>query len=302
MQELEKSLKTLGAECKTNKGYLPIQVKGPIKGGEIELDGSLSSQFLSGLLFALPLAEKDSVIHVKNLKSRPYIDLTVDILQAHGIRIENQDYQTFRINGNQEYKPASHTLEGDWSNGAFLMTAAAINGNIELKGLNTSSLQGDKKVLEALESAGVSIILKDSGYRIEKTSSLKNFEFDATDTPDLFPPLACLAVYCQGRSYIKGVKRLLHKESNRAESLIHEFKNLGIDIKVSDDMMVITGGKPTGGTFDSHNDHRIAMAGAITALHTEKPVTITHYKAVRKSYPHFFDDLNQLHVKLKKEK
>lgn len=302
MKELEKSLNALGAECMTNNGYIPIRVKGPLKGGEIKLDGSLSSQFLSGLLFALPLAEKDSLIHVKKLKSRPYIDLTLDILKAHGIQVENQDYQTFRIKGNQKYKPAGHTLEGDWSNAAFLMVAAAINGNIELNGLNTSSLQGDKKVLDALETADVRVTLKNSVYSIKKTAHLKAFEFDATETPDLFPPLVCLAAYCKGTSSIKGVKRLTHKESNRAESLITEFKNAGIEVKISGDMLVIEGGKPTGGTFDSHNDHRIAMAGTITALHAEEPVKITRQKAVKKSYPHFFEDLKQLNVKLKKEK
>ncbi|MFO8235383.1 MAG: 3-phosphoshikimate 1-carboxyvinyltransferase [Bacteroidales bacterium] len=302
MQVMEKALSQLGAHCQTNNGYLPIKVKGPIKGGTIETEGSLSSQFLSGLLFALPLAIKDSTVHINNLKSRPYIDMTLNILDTHGIKIINTNYQKFVIQGNQEYKPTKHLMEGDWSNGAFLLVAGAINGNLKVSGLNPSSLQGDKKVLEALRDSGVDINQTPDYFKVEKAEVLKAFEFNATETPDLFPPLACLAAYCKGTSHIKGVSRLKHKESNRTEALIKEFTKMGIHIQTSEhDTLQITGGRPRGGNFFSHNDHRIAMAGAILGLKSKEPIIIEGYRAVTKSYPGFFEDLNKLNVKIEKK-
>jgi len=298
MYVMEKALNDLGALCSTNKGLLPVIVKGPMKGSEIELDGSLSSQFISGLMFALPMLANDSILKVKNLKSKPYIDLTLDILKSHGIKIENNNYKTFYIKGNQQYKPAEHFMEGDWSNGAFFLVASAINGNIEVNGLNPDSLQGDKKILKALENAGVKVTLQNFSYKTEKTTHLKSFEFDANETPDLFPPLACLAANCKGTSKIKGVKRLIHKESNRAASLINEFSKMGIDIKkTNEDTLQIKGSKIKGGLFDSHNDHRIAMAGAILALNSINPIKITNHKAVKKSYPSFFEDMKKLNTR-----
>ncbi|MGM0498350.1 MAG: 3-phosphoshikimate 1-carboxyvinyltransferase [Bacteroidota bacterium] len=302
MHALEKSLNNLGALCSTNTGYLPISVKGPIKGGEIELDGSLSSQFLSGLLFALPIVANESILNVRNLKSKPYIDLTLDILKSHGITIENKNYKTFYIKGNQHYKSCDHFMEGDWSNGAFLLVAGAINGQVEVNGLNPDSLQGDKGILEALQKAGAKVSFQKPSYKAEKTTHLKAFEFDANEMPDLFPPLACLAAYCNGTSTIKGVKRLIHKESNRAASLFNEFSKMGIDIKkINEDTLQIKGGTVDGGLFDSHNDHRIAMAGAVLALNSKNPIKITRHKAVNKSYPSFFNDLKKLNIEIKEE-
>ena len=302
MHVMEKALIDLGATCETKQGYLPIKVKGPLKGGEIEMDGSLSSQFLSGLLFALPLAKNNSVIHVKDLQSKPYIDLTMDILQLHGIQVRNYNYQSFFIPGNQSYQPAEHFIESDWSNATFLFAAGAINGNIEISGLNPLSFQGDKNILKALDSCQANYKFNKNHYEIKSGSILKPFKVDATETPDLFPPLASIAAYCEGTSFITGAKRLIHKESNRAESLIREFSEMGIEIRLIDeDTLRITGGKPTGGTFNSHNDHRIAMAGAILALNADKPIKITNHRSVNKSYPGFFSDLEKLNVKISNE-
>ncbi|MFP4041997.1 MAG: 3-phosphoshikimate 1-carboxyvinyltransferase [Bacteroidales bacterium] len=302
MHVMEKALNNLGASCESQQGYLPLKVKGPLKGGEIAIDGSLSSQFLSGLLFTLPRAPNTSTIYVNNLKSKPYIDMTLNILEAHGINITHDHYKKFTIPGNQAYQPARHFLEGDWSNGAFLLVAGAINGIIKVKGLNSKSSQGDKKILQALHDSGAKIKQNLSDYEVEKTSALRAFHFDATETPDLFPPLACLAAYCEGTSHIKGVSRLKHKESNRAEALVREFSNAGVKIELkNDDSMQITGGNPKGGRWNSHNDHRIAMAGAVLGLKTKMPVTIEGYAAVNKSYPSFFKDLTKLNANIEKE-
>ena len=299
---IEQVLREAGVECTTSGGYLPFKVKGPLKGGQIELDGSVSSQFLSGLLFALPLAEKDSRIEVKNLKSRPYVDMTLEVLELFGIEVENQNYEVFNIPGNQQYHSREIEIEGDWSNAAFFFTGAAIQGDLQIEGLNPSSMQGDRKILEVLRSCGVKIKLSHGIYNIQNPHELKPFEFDATDTPDLFPPLGVLAAYCQGTSSIKGVHRLRYKESNRAEAIMQELGNVGIDSYVGDDdRMHITGGKPVGGAWDSHNDHRMAMAGAIIALASENPVGITNARAVGKSFPTFFDTLKTLHVEVREE-
>jgi 3-phosphoshikimate 1-carboxyvinyltransferase len=272
-----------------------LSIQGPIRGGKCEIDGSVSSQLLTGLLMALPLASGNSEILVKDLKSRPYIDMTMQILKSFGIIVENDDYKIFRINGNQKYKPTRYTVEGDWSGGAFLLVAGAINGNITVKGLRKDSRQSDVAVLKALQSAGAKMKVDEDEISISQ-SGMKAFEFDATHSPDLFPPLVALACYCKGTSSIKGVSRLKHKESDRTEALRQEFTKLGIEIFVKDDFMYVTGGQPQGGRTESHEDHRIAMALAVASLGATGRVFIRDSQCVAKSYPAFFDDIRQAGV------
>ena len=292
---IEEALNQLGVKCKSSDGFLPITIKGPIKGGHCEIDGSISSQLLTGLLMALPLASKDSEIKVKNLKSKPYIDMTLQLLSSFGISLENIDYTTFRIPGNQKYTPQDYIVEGDWSGGAFLLVAGAINGQLTVKGLRSDSRQSDISVLKALKMAGAQMIIGDDQVEISK-SELKSFVFDATESPDLFPPLVALASYCSGISAIKGVSRLIFKESNRAKTLIQEFGKMNVKIEVADDIMSITGGRPDAARVESHDDHRIAMAIAVASLGATGRVSIRDSQCVAKSYPGFFDDLRQLGV------
>ena len=292
---IEEALNQLGVKCKSSDGFLPITIKGPIKGGHCEIDGSISSQLLTGLLMALPLASKDSEIKVKNLKSKPYIDMTLQLLSSFGISLENIDYTTFRIPGNQKYTPQNYTVEGDWSGGAFLLVAGAINGHLTVNGLRSDSRQSDISVLKALKMAGAQMIIGDDQVEISK-SELKPFVFDATESPDLFPPLVALASYCSGISAIKGVSRLIFKESNRAKTLIQEFGKMNVKIEVADDIMSITGGRPDAARVESHDDHRIAMATAVASLGATGRVSIRDSQCVAKSYPGFFDDLRQLGV------
>jgi 3-phosphoshikimate 1-carboxyvinyltransferase len=292
-------LQNLGVNCSTNNGFLPVKVKGAIQGGKIEVDGSESSQFISGLLMALPLASNDSEAIVHDLKSRPYIDLTIDLLKKFNINIENRDYQSFKIPGNQKYKAAEIELEGDWSGAAFLLVAAAINGEVRVKGLNRFSEQADRNILKALAAAGVEVNYNDDEISVSK-KPLSAFEFDATHCPDLFPPLAVLAAVCDGVSKIKGVERLHNKESNRGLTLQQEFGKLGIEITLEENLMLVKGGKISGGTIFSHHDHRIAMAAAVAGLIAEKPVIIQNAECVSKSWPSFFEDLELLDVKIVK--
>ncbi|HEX2970642.1 MAG TPA: 3-phosphoshikimate 1-carboxyvinyltransferase [Bacteroidales bacterium] len=293
MNMISAALNQLGAVCTTNNGFLPITVKGPIKGGRCEIDASVSSQLLTGLLMALPLAESDSEIKVNNLKSAPYIDMTLGILKEFGIDVYNHDYELFTIPGRQKYKPTDYTVEGDWSGGAFLLVAAAINGHLKISGLNYRSLQSDKAVINVLDNAGARISIKDSYIEV-KASALSSFDFDATDSPDLFPPLVSLAAYCHGTSKIKGVSRLIHKESNRAETLRDEFGKMNIKIEIQDDLMYITGGEPRGAHVESHEDHRIAMAMAVTSLRASGRVYLRDSQCISKSYPEFYRDMRRL--------
>lgn len=277
--------------CKTNKGYIPLNISGKLKGGYFQIDGSQSSQVLTGLLFALPKAEKDSIIRVSNLKSKPYINLTLKILKEFKIKITNNNYIEFHIKGRQTYiSPGKYEIEGDWSAAAFLIVAGLIAGEICVTGLNLNSEQADKSIIQAVQSTGGNLSITNNSVKTTK-SKLKAFNFDATHSPDLFPPLVSLASYCHGESVIKGVSRLIHKESNRAETLQKEFAKLGIEISLQDDYMHIKGGTVKGGIINSHNDHRIAMAAAVAALGAEKPVIIKNSDSINKSYPNFYKNL-----------
>jgi 3-phosphoshikimate 1-carboxyvinyltransferase len=244
---------------------------------------------------ALPVAENDSLVIVENLKSKPYIDMTLQVLERFGIRIDRTDYSRFSIPGSQIYQPQKFEIEGDWSGGAFLLVAGAINGEITVKGLRPDSRQSDKAILNVLDSAGARTTIMENSIGVKK-SKLRPFFFDATESPDLFPPLVALATYCRGTSTIKGVSRLIHKESDRSAALVNEFGKMNVKIEADGDKMMITGGKVTGAEVSSHGDHRIAMAAAVAALAASAKVIIKDSQCVAKSYPAFFDDLRHLGV------
>ena len=283
-------LKELGVGIETTNGYLPIRVKGPMKGGETKVDGSLSSQFLTGLLMSLPLVGADSKISIHNLKSKPYIDMTIRLMKDFGVTVEHADYEEFFIEGNQSYKPREYIVEGDWSGAAFLLVAGAIGGELLVTNLDTSSNQADIKVLEALRMAGAKLEINNNSVKVSQ-GNLKSFSMDITHCPDLAPPLVALASFCKGKSRLTGAKRLFAKESNRAKTLQQEFAKLGIKVDIEEDEIFITGGKIRSGDVYSHGDHRIAMAGAITAIGAKVPIIIEKAESVAKSWPGFFDDL-----------
>ncbi|MEN8119639.1 MAG: 3-phosphoshikimate 1-carboxyvinyltransferase [Bacteroidota bacterium] len=287
------TLKDFGVEINSNNGKLPLTIKGPYKNTKVDVDGEFSSQLLTGLLMALPLTDKDSELSVSNLKSKPYIDLTIEILRKFGIEINHDNYELFKIPANQKYKPINITTEGDWSGAAFLVVAGAIAGKIKITGIDLNSAQGDKAIVEVVENAGAKVESIDNGLIITK-NQLIAFEYDATDTPDLFPPLVALAIYCKGTTIIHGVNRLTHKESNRALTLKTEFEKIGAIITLEGDKMLIEGGKINGTKVSSHHDHRIAMALAVAGLCAEGEMFIEDSGAVGKSWPDFFDDLENI--------
>jgi len=290
IDSLETALQQLGIKTKSNNGFLPLQVSGKLKGGKINIDGSTSSQVLTGLLLALPRAEEDSEIVVQNLKSKPYIDLTLQIINDFCVKIENYNYEKFIIKGNQKYIAQDYTVDGDWSGSAFLLVAGLIAGEVKVTGLNTESKQADKEILTAIKLADGKFHFENDSVTTKK-SNLSAFKFDATDCPDLFPPLVTMAAYCKGISEIKGVSRLKYKESDRANVLKTEFSGIGVKIEIDEDIMLIHGGKVKGGTIDSHNDHRIAMAAGIAALGAKSEIKILNADSIKKSYSRFFRDI-----------
>ena len=291
--ELEQSLNSAGLKCESMGGYLPLNIRGNYTKDKFSIDCSISSQFLSGLLFALPTLNFDTSIHVVNLNSKPYIDLTMKILNQFGINIQHKDLKEFKISGNQKYQSTKLVVEGDWSNAAFLLVAGAIAGSVKVSGLSINSYQGDKKILEILDKAGALISIDNDFIKITK-NKLKAFEYDASDTPDLFPPLVSLAVNCEGISKIIGTERLVNKESNRMNALLSEFTKLGINITNLDNTLYIEGGDIHGCEVESNNDHRIAMAFAVAGLNSDVPVIIDNTECVTKSYPEFFNDLKKI--------
>jgi 3-phosphoshikimate 1-carboxyvinyltransferase len=298
----------LGIEIQSQAGYLPIQIKGPLKPANIEVDGSLSSQFLTGLLMAFAATENtNAVIEVQGLKSKPYIDLTLSVLNTFGWKVQHQDYKRFEFLAHPPLADhIDYTVEGDWSGAAFLLVAGAIAGPIVVKGVQLNSTQADKAVIQALKDAGASIDINENAIQIGPAKdkagvvgSLKAFEFDATHCPDLFPPLVALAAVCNGVTILHGVSRLAHKESDRGLTLQKEFAKLGIRIELNEDRMMVYGGTGINGAevFSQH-DHRIAMACGVAALCADGPITITDAEAVNKSYTDFFKHLQHLGAKV----
>lgn len=282
------ALSQLGVDVETTNNFLPFNIKGKLKSGDIQIDGSESSQLLTGLLIALPFVEGDSTISVSDLASIPYVDMTLQILSEFGIEIENQGYKKFIIPGNQKVVGNKYYTEGDWSGASFLLVGGAISGNLTLQGLNLNSAQADKKIIEALQLAGANIEFNNNVILV-KNNVLNGFSFDATHCPDLFPPLAVLGVFTKGVTTIKGVTRLKNKESDRAQTIRDELVKLGAKINVIGDKMIIHGSGVFGGEVSSRNDHRIAMMLALMASQTNEPVIIENPKAIEKSFPGFYE-------------
>ncbi|HUU03080.1 MAG TPA: 3-phosphoshikimate 1-carboxyvinyltransferase [Myxococcota bacterium] len=295
---IEGPLAALGVDCETNTGRLPVVLRGALRGGHLLLDASITSQFLSGLLMALPLCWEDSSIEVSRLHSIPYVRMTLELCEHFGISIgANQDYTCFEIPGRQEYRAGCYDVEGDFSGAAFMLVAGAVAGSVVVKRLDSGSLQADRAILDALVRAGARVEEGEDFVSIE-ASTLRSFSFDATECPDLFPPLVALACSCSGTTEITGVGRLRHKESDRAQALVEEFSKLGASIDLNGDQMRVSGTILAGGTVDSHDDHRIAMACAIGALRSRDGVKIRGPECVSKSYPDFFENLSAIGVEL----
>ncbi|WP_289730949.1 3-phosphoshikimate 1-carboxyvinyltransferase [uncultured Alistipes sp.] len=294
MEMMVGPLRQLGVRVEDHGGYLPMEVCGPLRGGTAEADGSVSSQFITGLLLALPLAAEDTTLHVRRAVSIPYLDMTIDTAARFGVEICHNDYREFYIPGGQRYRGTDFAVEGDWSAAAMLLVAGATAGEVTVRNVSMLSKQADTAICEALVRAGAAVI--DEPHSITAARRpLRGFEFDATHCPDLFPALAALAAAADGVSVLHGTSRLQHKECNRAEAIREEYGRLGIEVDLSEeDTMRIRGGEIRAAEVRSHGDHRMAMSLAVAALRAAGPVTIEDAGCVAKSYPGFFGDLKTL--------
>jgi 3-phosphoshikimate 1-carboxyvinyltransferase len=293
--EFDKVIPALGAECVTNNGLLPIVVTGPLKGGEAKLDGALSSQFLTGLLMSLPLAENDTVLEVSNLTSKPYVLMTMEVMKLFGVEVKHQNYERFEIRANQKYIAQEVTVPGDWSGAAFLLVAGALcsgEEGIVISNLDRNITQADNRILEALTLAGVSFVIHKDEVQVFE-SDIKAFDFDATECPDLVPPLVALAAFANGVSSIRGAKRLIHKESNRAKALQEEFTKANVRVVLRDDELKVYPSPIRKAILNSHNDHRIAMAATLLGLAGDK-IIVAGADCVAKSFPDYFEKLKEL--------
>jgi 3-phosphoshikimate 1-carboxyvinyltransferase len=300
---LLKAMETLGASTtiSENKGGSEVKVQGPLKGGEAWIRGDISSQFISGLLFAAPLAMTDVTIHVNGrLESRPYVEMSLHVLKRHGISIDVED-NDFRIPAPQKYTGAFHDVPGDFSSAAFLVAGAGIAGEeITVSGLNPGSQEPDAVFLKVIDRMGLEF--RNVGQTLEvRGSKLEAFDFDAVNNPDLVPPLEVLGCFAKGTSEIRGVKRLRYKETNRLQTIPAELVKMGAKITVNDDVVKVRGGGLVGCELDSKHDHRVAMSCAIASIGARGDSSIHNAEAVSKSYPEFFQDLTRLGVDLNVE-
>ncbi len=265
---------------------MPFSVSGKLTSGKFCIDGSISSQFVTGLLFSLPLLDGDSeIIFTSRLESKPYVDITIDCLRKSGIEILETQNGYF-VKGLQKYRSINMAVEGDYSQSAFYYTANLLGSDIEITGLNGESVQGDKKIIEIVE--------KICYYNKDK-KSLSPFDIDASDIPDLVPILTVLASFCDGTSYLRNVSRLRIKESNRLEAIAGCLNSLGGNVREIGDNLEITGVESlSGGTVSSFNDHRITMSMAVAATRCKNKLLILNANCVEKSYPNFFSHYSQL--------
>jgi len=290
--EYLKILPEHGVKC-ISKGGLPLCIEGKLTSGIYKVAGNISSQYISGLLLALPLLDGDSeIVLTTELQSKPYVDMTIKVISEFGIKIQETENGYF-IKGNQTYQKRDYIVEGDWSQAAFFLAAGVINGDITLKGLDINSAQGDKEIVNILKRFGANIEVNEKYIRARK-SDLNGIEIDVSNIPDTVPSIAVVAAFSNGTTVISGAERLRYKESDRIESVVSNLKKLGVDVKEKQDGIIIKGGNIKGSNINGYNDHRIVMAFSIAALCAEGETTITDAKSINKTYPEFFKDYNIL--------
>lgn len=276
-----------------SNGYLPMTIDGQLRNGSYEVNGDVSSQYITGLLLALANVEGDSAVILKTpLQSKPYVDMTVKVMADFGVNITETDFG-YLIHGGQEFKKQDYIVEGDWSQSAFFLVAGAIGGDVKVSGLDMNSTQGDKAIVDVLKSFGADVeVGKD--YVISRKSKLTGTTVDATDIPDLVPIIAVLGAFSNGKATIKGAERLRFKESDRIESVVNNLRLMGVDVTETKDGMIINGSEPHGADLKGYNDHRIVMAFSVAGLFCDGDVRIDDAQSINKSYPTFFDDYNML--------
>lgn len=284
-----------GTKCFTTEGGLPLTISGRLQSGAFEVRGDISSQFITGYLLALPLLEGESeIILTTPLQSAGYVDMTIDTMRAFGVRVEKTG-RGWRIPGGQAYKARSFTVEGDWSQAAFFITAAALSGEITIDNLDISSFQGDKECVEIYSRLGADISFDEKGRLTVKRSDLQGIEINAENIPDMVPALSVAAALSSGTTVIKGAARLRIKECDRLAAITEGLTRLGADIRETEDGLIINGVDTLhGGSVEGRNDHRIVMSLAVASARCSGDIVISDMESINKSYPSFFEDMKKL--------
>lgn len=291
--EYQELLPKHGVSIECN-GFLPAKISGKLKNGNFEVNGDVSSQYITGLLMALASLEGDSAVVLKTpLQSKPYVDMTVKVLDDYGVKVRETDFG-YLIKGSQTFKQMNYVVEGDWSHSAFFLSAGAIGGDVTVTGLDMNSTQGDKAIIDVLKSFGADIEINENGITAKK-SELTGTVVDAENIPDLVPMIAVTAAFANGTTVIKNAERLRFKESNRIESVVANLKLMGADVTETPDGMIINGGRPLhGAELHGYNDHRIVMAFSVAGANAEGETVIDDMESINKSYPSFFEDYKKI--------
>ena len=287
------ALPKAGTVCKTDGG-LPLEIKGQLKSGIFEIPGNVSSQFITGLLLALPILEGDSeIVLTSPLESVGYIAMTIRTMKQFGVNIQATE-KGWHIKGGQSYKTCDYTTDGDWSQAAFFMVLGAVSGKVTVKGVAKDSTQGDKKCTEILARFGAKVTQLDNEVTVEK-GELKAITIDASQIPDLVPVLSVCAAFAEGTTKIINAERLRIKECDRLKATAELLNNLGGKVKELSDGLEITGvSSLKGGNVNGYNDHRIVMSAAVCAARSDEDITATFAMSINKSYPDFYIDYNSI--------
>ena len=281
-----------GVTCRYN-GSLPLTVSGQLQSGVFSVRGDVSSQYITGLLLALPLLDGDSEIRLTTaLLSAPYVDMTVKVMRDFGVTV-NRTENGFFVKGKQTYQPCAYTVEGDWSQAAFFMAAGALHGPVHVTGLDWHSTQGDREIATILKRFGAALTVTEDGVTVSK-APLHGITVDVSNIPDTAPTVAVLGALASGTTVITGGERLRIKESDRIACVVNNLKKAGIQAQETPDGMIIKGGLPSSADLEGYNDHRIVMAMSVLALAATGRTQISEADSIRKSYPDFFNDYNSL--------
>lgn len=302
MGDLIAALVGLGVKARSlnDNGCPPLEIEGGgFKTNLVTISGAISSQPLSGLLLAAPVTEGGLLIEVDGeLRSRPYIDITLEVMRAFGVAAANRGYKDFVAAGGQSYKARQYPIEGDYSSAAYFLAAGAIGGGpVTVTNLEKDSAQGDRHFLAILTDMGASVTAQSGSVTVSRQKELSGFDADLGDRPDLVPTLAAAAAFAQGKTTISNIGHLRFKESDRINDTAAELAGMGVRTEVSGDSLTVYGGRPRGAELDAHNDHRLAMSLAVAALFAQGDSIINGAEAVTKSYPRFFDELTKLGAK-----
>jgi 3-phosphoshikimate 1-carboxyvinyltransferase len=301
--DLLSALDSLGARARSlgTNGCPPIEIQGgKLSGGEVTVTGGVSSQHISALLMIAPYTKDGLRIMIADeLRSKPYIDITLNIMREFGVEAVNKDYKEFLVKGGQRYRAKRYQIEGDYSSAAYFLAAGAIGGKpVTVKNLKNNSAQGDKSLLNILSQMGCSVEHQKEAVIVSRRDELKGVTIDMGDYPDLVQTVAAVAAYAQGKTEITNIGHLRFKETDRISDTAAELGKMGIKIEVTDNTMLIYGGKPRGAEIEARNDHRMVMSVSMAALFAEGNSIINGAEAVTKSYPRFFNDLASLRAKI----